>query len=87
MSSSPTGIHTSPNEVTNISHNGFWLLADDKEYFVPFGDYPQFRQANVAQIYDVQCLGKNQFHWPALDTDFELYTLENPGRFPLKYKP
>jgi hypothetical protein len=44
------GTGLSHSEVTNISAAGFWLLVDDKEYFVPFDDYPVFRGATVAQM-------------------------------------
>ncbi len=87
MSLSPDGISTFPSEVTNISHLGFWLLVDDREYFVPFQDYPAFFDATVSQIYYVEKLGPGQFHWPDLDIDIELEALEFPQRFPLQYKP
>ncbi|MBL7163372.1 MAG: DUF2442 domain-containing protein [Anaerolineales bacterium] len=87
MSLSLDGINTSLNEVTNISHLGFWLLVDDREYFVPFQDYPGFTNASIAQIYYVQQIGPGQFHWPDLDMDVELEALEHPERFPLQYKP
>ena len=66
---------------------GFWLLVDDREYFVPFSDYPVFQQATVAQIYAVQRIGPDQFHWPELDADVELGALEAPERYPLQYHP
>ncbi len=86
MSLSPDGINTSLSEVTNISHLGFWLLLDDKEYFVPFQDYPGFLDASIPQIYNVQQIGPGEFHWPDLDIDIELDALEHPERFPLRYQ-
>ncbi len=50
MSLFQDGISTSLSEVTNISHHGFWLLVDDREYFVPFKDYPGFTEATITQI-------------------------------------
>jgi hypothetical protein len=72
--------------VTNISEFGFWLLVDDREYFVPFADYPAFQQATVTQIYAGRRIGPLQFHWPDLDVDIELEALERPEAFPLKFK-
>jgi hypothetical protein len=86
MSLSPDGISTSLSEVTNISHLGFWLLVDDREYFVPFQDYPGFLDAKVSQIYQVEKQGPGQFYWPELDIDIELEALEFPQRFPLQFK-
>lgn len=79
------GENTSHSEVTNISASGFWILLDDREYFVPFDEYPQFRQATVAQIYSMKQLGPDQFHWPDLDIDIELEALEHPERFSLQF--
>jgi hypothetical protein len=86
MISEMPGAAISYSEVTNIGATGFWLLVDDKEYFVPFDDYPVFWDATVAQIYAVQRLGPTQFHWPELDADIELEALEYPERFPLVFR-
>jgi hypothetical protein len=72
--------------IYKIAPDGFWLLVDDTEYFVPFDDYPVFRDATVAQIYAVQRPGPTQFHWPELDADIELEALEHPERFPLVFQ-
>ena len=74
-------------EVTNIIHHSFWLLVDNREYFVPFKDYPGFTEATITQIYHVQRQGVSQFHWPDLDIDIELEALDEPERYPLKYRP
>lgn len=80
------GINTSHNEVTNISSKGFWLLFDDREYFVPFAEYPVFMKGSVEQIFAVQRLSSTQFHWPDLDADIESDALEEPNRYPLTWK-
>ena len=86
MNSSPPGAATSHSEVTNITVHGFWLLVDDREYFVPFDDYPVFRTATIAQIYAVRRIGPAQFHWPKLDADIELEALERPEDYPLQFR-
>ncbi|MCX7049381.1 MAG: DUF2442 domain-containing protein [Candidatus Sumerlaeota bacterium] len=80
------GTGTSLSEITSISSDGFWLLVDDREYFVPFEDYPAFRSATVYQIYNMQQESPTQFHWPDLDMDIELEALENPEHFPLVWR-
>ena len=80
------GIDISHSEVTNISAIGFWLLVDDREYFVPFSDYHAFKNATVAQIYNVERLDPRQFFWPDLDVDIELGALQHPEQFPLQFK-
>ncbi len=86
MTLSTSGISTSQSEVTNISQTGFWLLVDDKEYFVPFADYPAFNEATVEQIYKVKRIAPNSFYWKELDIDIELGALAEPEKYPLKFK-
>ncbi|MFO7682060.1 MAG: DUF2442 domain-containing protein [Chloroflexota bacterium] len=92
MSLSTHDVATSPNnknfqaEVTNISAFGFWLLVGDEEYFVPFTDYPVFKQATITQIYEMVVLSPTQYHWPQLDVDIELTALQHPEKFPLYFR-
>lgn len=79
-----TGI--SPNEVTNIEAAGFWLLLEDREYFVPFAEYPVFRNAKVSEIFRFTRTSPTQVHWPGLDADIELEALAEPERFPLVWR-
>ena len=72
MLSSVIGKSTSLVEINNISKFGIWLLANGKEYFLPYDDYPWFKSATVEDILDVQLLHKNHLHWSALDVDLEL---------------
>ncbi len=73
------------NEITNVESTGFWLLVDDREYFVPFNDHPVFRSATLEQIFNIQRVGPGQYHWPSLDADVELEALEHPERYPLAW--
>lgn len=86
MSSLPPSAYNSAGKVTNITAHGFWLLVDDREYFVPFADYPVFLKATIAQIYAVRRNGPAQFHWPELDADVELEALEQPEHYPLAFR-
>jgi hypothetical protein len=69
-----------------IGASGFWFLTEDREYFVPFDDYPAFKSATVEQIFDVRQIGAEQLHWPDLDVDIELPALDDPSRFPLRWR-
>jgi hypothetical protein len=86
MSSGQPGTNISINEITNIEPLGFWVLVDDKEYFVPFADYPVFQGASIQQIFQMQRLSLTQLHWPELDADIELEALEQPEHYPLVFK-
>ncbi len=74
------------SEVTNISAIGFWVLVGNKEYFIPFADYPAFKNATVAQIYDLTQSSPSQLRWESLDIDIEIDALENPEKVPLVYR-
>jgi hypothetical protein len=80
------GATTSIAEVTNISKHGVWLLTSEGEHFLPFGDYPWFRDAPVAHILNVEEPAPGHYHWPDLDVDLSLAIIRNPGRFPLSAK-
>ncbi len=83
MNSKKRGTTTSACEVTSIERNGFWLLIDNREYFVPFSAYPMFRRLSVGDIQEVKRIGRDQLRWESHDIDIELAALENPREFPL----
>jgi hypothetical protein len=85
MTLSKLGESTSAVEVTNISANGFWLFVGEKEYFLPYEKFPWFRDAKVGEILDVELLHGFHLHWPKLDVDLEVTSLDAPERFPLMY--
>ena len=77
------GDHSSDVEVTNISSHGFWLLADGKELFLSYKDFPWFKDAPVGHIIDVEQPSPGHFRWPQLDIDLGAETIERPDDFPL----
>jgi hypothetical protein len=80
------GTVTSEAEVTNISQHGFWLLLDDRELFLPFDEYPWFKQAAVEQILGLERPQPDHLRWPGLDIDLSVEAIEHPERYPLKAK-
>jgi len=86
MSSLTHGNNTSVIEVTNISAHGVWILADDKELFMSYDDFPWFKDQAVKAIFNVEEKTRGHFYWPDLDVDLTIEIIENPGRFPLKAK-
>ncbi|WDN87774.1 hypothetical protein BuS5_00742 [Desulfosarcina sp. BuS5] len=84
MSLQSPGANTSEVEVTNISNHGIWLLAGDKELFMSYDDFPWFKDAPVGKIFNVKELSPDHFHWPDLDVDLGIESIEHPERFPLK---
>lgn len=86
MSSQPLGKITSEIEVTNVSSHGIWLLAGDRELFLPYEDFPWFKDVPIGKILNVQQPTPGHFYWPELDVDLGIESIEHPERFPLKAK-
>ena len=83
MKSAPRGKPISEVEVTNVSSHGFWLMLGDRELFLPFEQFPWFREAPVSQILKVELPGPEHLYWPDLDVDLCVESIEHPERFPL----
>jgi len=74
-------------DVTKISRHGVWLIVKDKEYFLPYQDFPWFKSATIDQVLNVKLLPPSHLHWPELDVDLDIQSLENLEGYPLVYKP
>lgn len=85
MKSGNTGTSTSEAEVTNVSQHGLWLLVKEKEYFLAYEQYPWFKAATIDQLFELQFLHAHHLHWPELDIDIHLDSLNNPEGHPLTY--
>ena len=86
MKSFTLGKSISNAEVLDITRNGLWLLAKGREYFLPYNDYPWFKNATIATIYKVELIHGRHLHWSDLDVDLELESLDHPEKYPLQYK-
>ncbi|MCP4622469.1 MAG: DUF2442 domain-containing protein [bacterium] len=86
MSSQALGKNTLEVEVTNISSHGIWLLTREKELFIPYEEFPWFKDAQVGNILNVEEPTPGHFYWPDLDIDLGIESIEHPERFPLKAK-
>ncbi len=84
MSSKPHGDLISQVEVTNVSSHGLWLLAHGRELFLSYDDFPWFKEASIGSVVNVEEPSPGHFHWPELDVDLGMETIEHPERFPLK---
>ncbi len=83
MNSVRRGRRTSKAEVTNVSGQGFWLLIDGRELFVPFASVLWFRDASIGQILAVEQPSADHLCWPQLDVDLTVDSIEHPERYPL----
>jgi hypothetical protein len=69
--------------VTNISRHGLWLLLDEQELFLSCEEFPWFADAPVKAILEVERPHPHHLHWPQLDVDLAVESIEHPDRYPL----
>ncbi len=86
MKSLPRGKGISGVEIEGISKNGIWIFITEREYFLPFSEYPWFKNGKLSEIYNVSLLHGTHLYWPDLDVDLELASLQNPEQYPLIYR-
>ena len=79
------GKYTGKAEVARIGADGLWLKLDGRELFMPFKEFPWFEIAPVREVFHVERLQSWHLHWPDLDVDLEVESIEHPERFPLKF--
>ena len=85
MKSAPRGKRTFPEvEVTNVSRRGFSLVFGGRELFLSFKVFPWFRDASIGQLTNVVLYASGDLHWPELDADLCVESIEHPERFPLR---
>ncbi len=70
-------------EVTNVSRHGFWILLEAEELFLPFAEFPWFRDVAIAKILHVENPSPDHLYWPELDVDLSVESIRHPDRFPL----
>jgi hypothetical protein len=86
MRSKIAGKNISKVEITNISKNGIWIIIKESEYFMPFDEYPWFKDAKINDILNVSLLHETHLYWPNLDVDLDIKSIKNLEKYPLVYK-
>jgi hypothetical protein len=81
------GKSTSVPEVANISGHGFWLLMDREELFLPFAQFPWFKDAPVGALMHIERPSDDHLYWPDLDVDLAVDSIRHPELFPLIAQP
>ena len=83
MTSVLPGASTSEVEVTNVSTHGFWLLLGAEELFVPFSEFPWFKDAPIGKLTRVERPQPHHLYLPDLDIDISVDSIRHPENFPL----
>jgi hypothetical protein len=74
---------TSAAEVANVTRHGFWLMIGSTEFFLPFDQFPWFRDATIGQLTNVELPSPHHLYWPELDIDLAVESISQPERYPL----
>lgn len=80
------GKNTLEAEVQNISKHGIWVFVKGKEYFLDYENFPWFKNAPVDEVFHMQFIHDHHLHWPDLDIDIEVESLDTPEKYPLVFQ-
>jgi hypothetical protein len=83
MKSTESGKSTSGVELSTVSPDGLWLLIDGRKHYLAFEHFPWFRHATIGQLGVIERPSSDHLHWPELDIDLSLESIERPEEFPL----
>jgi hypothetical protein len=61
-------------------------LIAERELFVPFKQFPWFKDASISEIANVLLPSPHHLYWPDLDVDLAVDSLDHPERYPLVSK-
>ncbi len=64
--------------------NRLWILTGKKELFLPYEQFPWFKDKTINEITKVESYGENHLYWEILDVDLSAEMIEYPERFPLQ---
>jgi len=59
------------------------LFVGQRELFVPFKEFPWFREASVREITNVLHPSPHHLYWPDLDVDLAVESIDHPEKYPL----
>ena len=59
------------------------MLLNDEELFLPFAEFPWFKEAAVGQILQVELPSADHLYWPELYVDLSVEFIRHPEKFPL----
>ncbi len=66
-----------------MTGSGFWLVLGGERLFVPFAEFPWFRDVPEKQLSKVERPHPDHLYWPDLDIDLAVASIRDPSKFPL----
>jgi hypothetical protein len=59
------------------------MLLNDEEHFLPFDQFPWFKDAPVRAVLRVERRHPHHLHWPEMDVDLHVDSIANTLKDPL----
>jgi hypothetical protein len=77
---------TATISVENITPFAIWVYAGEKEYAIPFNEFPCLKKASIEDL--MQPVLYHGFHlcWEKLDIDIDLRSLDHIEDYPLYFE-
>ncbi len=73
-------------KVLVVTENGMLIALTTGDYFMPYTQFPWFKEAKVSEVMQVVAVGDDALRWDALDVDLEIESIIQPEKYPLIYK-
>ncbi|MDR2207197.1 MAG: DUF2442 domain-containing protein [Flavobacteriaceae bacterium] len=70
-------------KVLAITGNGILISIPEGDFFLPYSDYPWFKNARVDEVLDVKSEGNFAIRWDKLDVDLEIDSILHPEKYPI----
>jgi len=70
-------------KVHAIVANGITIEVQGNVYFLPYDSNPWFENAKVADVFNIEPVGRTGVRWDALDVDLAIDSLIHPEKYPL----
>jgi hypothetical protein len=61
-----------------MSSHGIWLLAHGEEMFLPFEEFPWFRNASREAVSRIEEPSPDHYYWPEQDVGLSREIIEHP---------
>ena len=70
-------------KVHAVVSNGITIEAFGDVYFLPYSSNPWFENAKIADVFNIEPVGRTGIRWDALDVDLAIESLTHPEKYPL----
>ena len=70
-------------KVHAIVANGITIEVHGNVYFLPYHSNPWFENAKVADVFNIEPVGRTGIRWDNLDVDLAIESLTHPEKYPL----